>query len=449
MAVLKYIGDTLGLTPVLKSPWDVHCLIWMRFFRLMAFGQISVILAQFFDAHGFSQDKTGLFMSLTLAGDVGLSLFLTTYGDRLGRKNVLLIGAGLMTLSGLVFFHESNYYLLLLAAICGVISPSGAEVGPFRAIEESTLAQLTTLEARPDVFAWYTLLGSLGAALGALIGGWTVQLAQERYHFTKLEAYKTVFLTYAVIGFIKFIASLFLSVKVEAPADETEPLLANDQENATQEQAEVRNNIKRRGGLAKLLPNISPESQKIITTLCLLFAIDSMGSSLANFSWISYYIQRKFDISTGFLGSVFFTTGIVAALATLVGSGISRRLGPLLTMVVTHLPSSALICLLPVPSTVRGIITILAIRACTAQMDVAPRQAFLSAVVLKNERTLVMGWVGTVKTLAQLPGPYITGYLARHDKQWIAFVAAGSLKVIYDLSILSYFTKVKLDRDQN
>lgn len=139
----------------------------------------------------------------------------------------------------------------------------------------------------------------------------------------------------------------------------------------------------------------------------------------------------------------------MGALATLVGSGISRRLGPLLTMVVTHLPSSALIILLPVPSTVQGVITILAIRACTAQMDVAPRQAFLSAVVLKNERTLVMGWVGTIKTLAQLPGPYITGYLARHNKQWIAFVAAGSLKVIYDLSILSYFTRVKLDRDQN
>lgn len=449
MGVFSYIGDTLGLTPVLKSPWDVHTLIMMRFFRLMAFGQISVILAQFFNAHGFSEDKTGLFMSLTLAGDVGLSLFLTTYGDRLGRKNVLLIGAGLMTLSGLIFFHESNYYLLLLAAICGVISPSGAEVGPFRAVEESTLAQLTSLEARSDVFAWYTLLGALGAAIGSLVGGWTVELAMERYHFTPLEAYKTVFLTYAAIGFVKFLASCFLSHKIEAPTDETEPLLASDNENATQEQAELRNNIQKRGGLRRLLPNISPESQKIITTLCLLFAIDSLGSSLANFSWISYYIQRKFEISSGYLGSVFFVTGIIGALATLVGSGISRRLGPLLTMVVTHLPSSALICVLPVPSTVKGTIVILVIRACTAQMDVAPRQAFLSAVVLKNERTLVMGWVGTIKTIAQLPGPYVTGYLARHNKQWIAFVAAGSLKVIYDLSILSYFTKVKLDRDQN
>lgn len=210
-------------------------------------------------------------MSLTLAGDVGLSLFLTTYGDRLGRKNVLLIGAGLMTLSGLVFFHESNYYLLLLAAICGVISPSGAEVGPFRAIEESTLAQLTTLEARADVFAWYTLLGSLGAALGALVGGWTVQIAQEKYHFTKLEAYKTVFLTYAAIGFIKFIASCFLSRKVEAPAEETEPLLANDQENATEERAELRNNIKKRGGLRNLLPNISPSPRRslLLCVFCL------------------------------------------------------------------------------------------------------------------------------------------------------------------------------------
>jgi hypothetical protein len=72
-------------------------------------------------------------------------------------------------------------------------------------------------------------------------------------------------------------------------------------------------------------------------------------------------------------------------------------------------------------------------------MDQAPRSAFLSLIVLPEERTAVMGVVNILKTLAQSSGPSITGILAGRDHFWVAFVVAGSLKAAYDLMLLAFF----------
>ena len=74
-----------------------------------------------------------------------------------------------------------------------------------------------------------------------------------------------------------------------------------------------------------------------------------------------------------------------------------------------------------------------------ANMDQAPRQAFLSAVVLPAERTAVMGFVNVVKTLSQSGAPVVTGGLATGGHFWIAFVLAGSLKAGYDVVLLRMF----------
>jgi hypothetical protein len=72
-------------------------------------------------------------------------------------------------------------------------------------------------------------------------------------------------------------------------------------------------------------------------------------------------------------------------------------------------------------------------------MDQAPRSAFLSLVVLPEERTAVMGIVNILKTLSQSIGPSLTGILAGRDRFWVAFVVAGSLKAAYDLALLAFF----------
>lgn len=86
-----------------------------------------------------SDHQIGLFMTLTLLGDVFLGTFITLVADRIGRRKVLVCGSLLMVLSGVVFAVFENFWILLFAAIVGVISITGSDFGPFRSIEEYVL----------------------------------------------------------------------------------------------------------------------------------------------------------------------------------------------------------------------------------------------------------------------------------------------------------------------
>jgi len=108
-------------------------------------------------------------------------------------------------------------------------------------------------------------------------------------------------------------------------------------------------------------------------------------------------------------------------------------------MVFTHLPSAIALALIPIPDNVHFAMLFLVLRACTQSMDVAPRSAFLAAVILPNERTAIMGLINVVKTSATSIGPSITGLLADRGLFWISFVMAGSLKATYDLGVLAVF----------
>jgi sugar phosphate permease len=116
-------------------------------------------------------------------------------------------------------------------------------------------------------------------------------------------------------------------------------------------------------------------------------------------------------------------------------------------MVFTHLPGAILLALIPIPSSLTVAMTFIILRSCIQSMDIAPRSAFLAAVVLPNERTAVMGVINVVKTASQSLGPLITGILAGHQLFWVAFVAAGTCKVIYDLGMLAVFVNHKTHDD--
>jgi MFS family permease len=425
--------DELGLVSIYNSTLDTKLLCIQRFVRLFAYGGSTLILVSYLASLGISDTKIGLFMTLTLVGDVIISFFLTLIADGLGRKAILALGAALMAVSGIVFGLFGNYWVLLAAAIFGVISPSGNEIGPFRAIEESTLAHLSPPKVRPDIFAWYSLIGTAGTAFGMMTCGWVVHTLQNKHGWNDIRAYRTMFFAYAAFGIIKLVLALSLSKAVEIMKEptpvrdqETAPLLGNMQTNKPKEKRSI-------------WPKISEESRGILVSLSLLFALDAFASGLAPLSWVTNFFKRKFHLEEGYLGSLFFTTSIISALSVLVAASIAKRFGNVKTMVFTHLPSAIALACIGLPNSLPFAMMFLILRSCTQSMDVAPRSAFLAAVVLPNERTAIMGFINVVKTSAQSLGPLITGVLAEKNLFWVAFLMAGSLKATYDIGMLLVF----------
>lgn len=123
LSILVRLKAELGLDSILKSSRDTKLLCLQRFVRLFAYGASTLILALYLSSLGVSDARIGLFMTLTLLGDVVISFGLTLFADGLGRRRMLVVGAALMSASGAIFVLNGNYWVLVAASIFGVISP--------------------------------------------------------------------------------------------------------------------------------------------------------------------------------------------------------------------------------------------------------------------------------------------------------------------------------------
>ncbi|KAH7073809.1 major facilitator superfamily transporter [Paraphoma chrysanthemicola] len=458
-----------GVTTVLESTRDVKLLFAQRFFRLFAYGATFLILVHYLASLGISDKLAGLFMTLTMLGDALISFLLVLITDQIGRRKILALGALLMIASGVVFASSSTYWVLVLASVVGVISPSGNEIGPFRAVEESILSQLTEENDRTDVFVWYTVCGTAGAATGTITSGWLVQVLSGGSSAKELMAYRIVFLLYAALGAIKFLLVLALSPNVELsqPEVDYQEVFQLDDEEALspplspQAAGEVRGQSPPRSSISRsqqgskssdasisqrvssLLPQISSQSLVTLLRLVLLFTLDSFASGMASPSWLTYFFTTYHSVDPGALGTLFFTTNILATLSNFAALPLARRLGPLRTMTFTHLPSAIFLTMIPFPSPGKQgtllSMALLSLRACTQSMDQAPRQAFLAAVMRPQERTAILGIINIVKTLAQAGGIGTSGLLAAQRSWRTMLGSAGLMKIAYDLLILWTF----------
>jgi len=466
MSALKrgatWFAHEFGLAALWDTGHDSWIIIVQRSLRMFGFGFINLILALFFHELGFSDSQIGFFMSMTLWGDVLLSLFLTLVADRIGRRLILILGSLLMLGSGIVFAVSETYWILLLAAVLGVISVSGSEIGPFRAIEESTLAHLTV---RAHVLTWYVVLATFGTAIGVAICGWLVDYLQDHSGMTPLESYHAAFWVYAVIGTINTVLSFVLSsrceldpkpepanvatntTEAEDPSSETEPLLQN-RENGESSEEQQDDQAPKTDRKRSPFTGLSKQTQWTLFRLCVLFFLDSFASGMVPFSLINYYVDGKFHLPKSRLGEIMSITWIFSAISNIFAGSIAKRIGLVKAMVFTHFPSTIFLALLPAPSSLTLTIVLLFARACLNSMDQAPRSAFLSAVVKPEERTTVMGIVNVLKTLSQSAGPWTTGGLAQHKLFWVAFVVAGSLKGTYDILLLIMFLNTRLHQHE-
>src|SRR5260370_40403195 len=116
---------TMNFTPsVLRTlSRDGWLLFATRFARLFAYGSLSVILVFYLVGVGLTEAQVGLVLTLTLGGDVVVSLYLTTRADRIGRRRLLIIGSILMAAAGLGFWGTHNPPLFPPPRAIGVIGP--------------------------------------------------------------------------------------------------------------------------------------------------------------------------------------------------------------------------------------------------------------------------------------------------------------------------------------
>jgi MFS family permease len=404
--------------PGVSSPRrnDVAILFATRAVRLFAYGFLSVVLVLYLAALGFSETKIGTLLTLTLAGDTVLSLAITTRADRVGRRRMLLAGAALMAAAGALFAATSDFWLLLLAATVGVISPAGNEVGPFLAIEQAALAQRLPAERRTGAFAWYALAGSFATALGALFAG-ALAGALQRGGLAEVASYRAVVAGYGALGLV--LAALFSRL---SPAVEADPGDAAGRDRSGAPAPAVRSRL----GLGR--------SRPIVLRLSALFGLDAFAGGFVVQSFVAWWFHERFGAPVELLGAIFFGANVLAGVSALSAGWLAARFGLVNTMVFTHLPSNLLLLLVPFMPTLPLAIAVLLARFSISQMDVPTRQSYVMAVVEPGERAAAAGVTGIARTVGAALAPLAAGPLyASAALSGVPFLVAGGLKVVYDL----------------
>jgi MFS family permease len=463
--ILSRIADFLGITSLNSIGRDAYIIIALRSLRMFTAGIPSLILALFFASLKFPDSRIGVFMTLTLLGDVMLSLLLTLIADKLGRRRILFMGSVMMAGSGVVFALSESFWILLIAAVFGIISVTGGDCGPFRAVEESILSGLTDEKTRSDVLSWYVTATTMAGAVGAEVAGRTVQ-ALEKGSGNTTKAFHALFWAYAAFGVLGSILCLGLSTRCEAAGERRAEMVERRRGGADGEEAEVlleamtpstTDGFEDAGHRStkpaqppkkqSYFSQISKSTRSIMYKLWILLAIDSLADGMTPYSLMNYYVDQKFHISKATLGDITSASQFLCAFSAVFAGPLAKRIGLINTMVFTHLPSSIASAFIPLPSSVGWTIGLMLFRASLNSMDQAPRTAFIAAVVKPEERTGAMGITSMVRTFVMSMGPSITGLLSGNGTFWVAFLATGICRITYDLGLWVLFVNVKVNRD--
>jgi MFS family permease len=379
---------------------------------LRAFGDgfVSVLLPLYLLELGFRPLQVGIIASATLLGSGALTLAVGARAHRFAYRTLLLAAAALMAATGLGFASVTAFWPLLVIAVVGTLNPSSGDVSVFLPIEHAVLSRLARDGERTAVFARYSLVGSLAAAAGsagAAVPGWLSNVAGV----STLSSIRAMFVVYALLAVLAAIAYRGLPATAESPGTRAAAPLQR--------------------------------SRGRVWTLAALFSLDAFGGGLVVQSMVALWLYERFGLSLASAGLFFFWTGLLSALSFVVAVRIAGRIGLVNTMVFTHLPANVCLVLVPFMPSLGWALALLLVRAALSQMDVPTRSSYVMAIVTPAERPAAASVTSVPRSLASAASPFLAGWLLTVSTFGWPLVAAGSVKILYDLLLLAFFGRVR------
>lgn len=378
-------------------------ILWARALRAFADGFATLLLPVYLIALGYGPFQVGVIATTTLLGSGVMTLAVGFQSHRLSYRAWLLAAALLMAAIGISFAAVSDFWPLLLIAFLGTLNPSAGGVGVFLPLEHAVISHAVSDANRTAVFARYSLIGSLVAAVGALCAGST-DVLMTHFGLTQKGAVQAMFVLYAAIGLAA--AAIYATLPKQRAED------------APPKPAPLR------------------RSKKMVYKLAALFSIDSFAGGLVLDSMLVLWLFEKFQLSTATAGTIFFWTGVLSAFSFLVAVRLASRIGLVNTMVFTHIPSSIFLILVAFVPSLPWAIALLLARSALSQMDVPTRTSYVMAIVPPEERPAAASVTTVPRSFASALAPLLAGSLISVSSFGWPLVICGVLKITYDLMLL-------------
>jgi len=383
--------------------------------RAFGDGYMAVLLPAYLLAIGLGTLEVGIVSTATMLGSALATLAVGAWGYRFTGRRLLRGAAVLMVATGLCFASFTSFWPLLLVALVGTLNPSSGDVSVFLPLEHARLAAAAHGNARTALFARYSLLGALCAALGALaaaVPDWMVRHAG----LARLDALRGMFVVYALLGLAVFLLYRHLPVATaEGASDQPAPLGA---------------------------------SRGVVLRLAALFSVDAFAGGLVVNSLMSLWLLQRFGFSLAQAGVFFFCTGLLSAASQLAAPWVAQRIGLLNTMVFTHLPANVCLVLAALAPSLPMALGLLMVRSALSSMDVPTRTAYVMAVVTPAERSAAASFTAVPRSLAAALSPTLSGALFAAGWISLPLMGCGVLKIAYDLALWRAMRRDRLDDAQ-
>ncbi|MEQ1716237.1 MAG: MFS transporter [Hyphomicrobium sp.] len=385
------------------------CVYVARALRDFGDGFIAILLPVYLTALGFGAFEIGIVATLALLGSALTTLAIGHYGARFDQRFLLIGAAGMMIATGVAFAFANSIAIILLVSFAGTINPSSGSVSIFVPIEHAVLSRSVADADRTRMFARYSLIGAMAAAIGSLASGSPDMLAT--FGFSRIGALRSMFIVYALLGVLGAVAYQFIPRAEMTPGGK--PVAA------------------------------SGPSRSIVYKLAALFSIDAFAGGFAVQSLVALWLFNKFGLSLSQAGLFFFWTGVLSAFSFPVAAWLSTRIGLVNTMAFTHIPSSLCLITAALVPNLEVALALLLVRAALSQMDVPTRSSYVMAVVTPPERPAAASVTSAPRSLAAAVGPAIAGALFAAGHEAWPLIICGVLKILYDIALLWAFQHVK------
>ena len=389
-------------------------IILARGVRSFVQGSIAILLAIYLDKLGLSLVQIGAFLSAGVVGSAFFTFLAGLIAEKVGRRRLLVTFTLMSAAAVLALVFIDSFLPLVFVAFLGSISTiSGRGGGAVHPLEQACLPDTAPPQRRTDLFAIYGIFGTGSVALGALASGLPT-LYQNAFGLSEIDAYKIMFVGFAVFLLVGALLYGLLSSAVEVSSNEQ-----------------------------RWVNPLRLPSRRLIFTLASLFSFDHFAGSLAIDSLVAYWLCTRFGMELESLALVFFFSRILSAISLWLSAKLANRIGLINTMVFTHIPSSLFFFAVALAPATWMAVLFWQLRSFLHEMDTPPRESYTMSIVNRNERVAMASIHVVGCSIGGAAGPSIATALWHAFSASVPFIASGALRIVYDFFLYFMFRNVK------
>jgi MFS family permease len=389
---------------------DAAYIISGGFIRSMAVSLISVTYGLYIAFLGLSPFQLGFLIAAGLIGMAVATYVVLLWGDKLGRRRLMLALAVLGAAGGISTAYSSEFAAFIVSAFIGMINGMGRDRGAAAALDQAMLASVVTDSSRTRFFAFHSFAQDLGHAVGSALAALPVIL-QNWFSVDLRQGYEGTIIIYSAI----LLLSGLFAVKI-----------SNRAENSHQTQKF----------------KLDTQTRRRVLRISTLFGVDALGSGFLTGALIAYYFHERFNIGAAEIGSLIAAARVANAVSHFGAAWIASKIGLVRTMVFTHLPAHFLLVAMAFVPDFWMAAALFLLHECLVEMDVPTRQSYVMAIIQPNERTAVAAITQMVRVAGWGVSPVVAGALMSSLSINMPLYMGAGIKALYDIGLFFNFRDI-------